>query len=381
MSTSFQRDYRDLGEQAPNYADVDAVLDGARTRRRRRAGGAALVLLVALGGAGTVVATAGSDRDTGPSIAAPGEIPGRLVPPAAATRLPAAGAVGAGGLVYAACASGCAPLLVLADGRQYALPKAPDGPSTGGYTLSPDGRWLGLPGDGGLTLRELTGGVRYRFTPAIPGNRVTAWAWAPDGSRLLIGEHRDGTVSRYLLVDMATGQATQPTVPAGVDVTGVLPSGELVAATPVGGGAPATRLTLTMLGSGTPVTVAPAGRLRAGEVLALPGNQPQVRVGTDGLVQVTVVRAGATPDDRGVHATAVLFVGLDGTVLGRTDLPARGTAESWQVLGAVPGEVLSAHRTPPGELAVTGTRQDGRSRTLTVLPSGASVTVPGAARH
>jgi hypothetical protein len=67
-----------------------------------------------------------------------------------------------------------------------------------GVRLSPDGRWLLRPGEGGVVIRDLlTTEVR-----SVPGYRFTPGAWSDDGRWLVLDNDQSGPD----LLDLTTGQ-------------------------------------------------------------------------------------------------------------------------------------------------------------------------------
>ncbi len=163
MSAQLRDLLADLASQAPNYADPERALAQARERRNRRRTVApavafiAVVLLVAvpvLYRLDRAAAPVGTDPTPGPVAG----YPALVVPPRPAIPLPLAPLGAAAAFVYAPCFRDCDPYLVLSDGRQYGLKRPQLGPPVHGYTLSPDGVWLGSPNARGFQLRNLITG-------------------------------------------------------------------------------------------------------------------------------------------------------------------------------------------------------------------------------
>ncbi|MEU8250040.1 hypothetical protein [Nonomuraea sp. NPDC048916] len=220
--------YHELEQEARDYADADRALRVLRRRRIvRTAAGAALAALVIAGGVGL---QQGLARTPGDTIVAVPATSGSAEPSPTHPALPANGPVGQGAAVYTPCRQACPTLLALADGRQYVLGARTVNPP-GNLTLSPDGRWLGMPTPSGYELRDLLGDTTHRIPAPATGGTDSAyspWAWSADSRRLILGYHASGKVGEYTDVDLATGQITTPRLPEGSEPVGILPSGDLV---------------------------------------------------------------------------------------------------------------------------------------------------------
>ncbi|WP_214324466.1 hypothetical protein [Nonomuraea sediminis] len=361
--------YRQLDQDAHNYADAGKVIRLRSRRRTRRALAAgSIAALVVVGGVAVqqrlsrppaVTATVAS-----PAIDPPAETPTVVSPvidpPAAARSLPP-GKVGARGvLVYAACQYGCPTYLVLADGRQYELDER-----IVDLSLSPDGRWLGHHTENGYELRDLLGGTAEEI-PAPqdrkPNSVLAPWAWSADSRLLLLGDHVDGDVSTYLELDLATGTTTGPALPSGQEPVGILPSGDLLLLDESQyRKRPLTRVTLTR-GDHAVTLTSDAG------ALADTDHGLSIQVSGDRVFTLAYAE----------QATTVLEFDTTGKLVTRTQLP----PDEYPV-----GPV-------PGGYAVTRIPQDqknGRQRLESLTPSGrrllfdllgeAAVVLPGAARH
>lgn len=161
-------------------------------------------------------------------------VPAVVEPLADAAPFPASGLVGKGALVYA-CRE-CGTRLVLADGTQRLLAREMDAAAPY-YGLSPDGRWLFVPGASAVTVRDLTGDRSHRVAGA--GDALIPWAWSPDSRWLVLAEW-DGTAhatgpTGYRLLDLTDGTAVELDAPEGREFVAVLPSGVLWAADVVRG--------------------------------------------------------------------------------------------------------------------------------------------------
>jgi DNA-directed RNA polymerase specialized sigma24 family protein len=218
--------YVGLGRVARNYAHADRALCSLRRRRVVRSAGAATIGMLVVA-AGIVVPQQLADHPNEPRALGPNATPSASLP-ATAPLLPTNEAVGPAQAVYAPC-RGCPALLALADGREYSLGETIHPP--GNITLSPDGRWLGIPTPDGYELRDLRGDTMYHV--AAPqnghvGSSFSPWAWSPDSRRLLLGYHADGNVSAYVEVDLGSGAITDPDLPTGLVPVGILSSGTWV---------------------------------------------------------------------------------------------------------------------------------------------------------
>jgi len=106
--------------------------------------------------------------------------PATLSPPAHPVELPD-GPVGEAAFVYEPCSpNACAAFVVLTKGEQFLLPGSPA--SIEWYTLSPDGRLLGLPTADGYEMRDLVEGTVQ--TVHIGDHRPRDWS--ADGRWLLL---------------------------------------------------------------------------------------------------------------------------------------------------------------------------------------------------
>lgn len=226
--------YRELEREARSYADPAAAVTTARRRRTRMtATAAAAAVAVIVVGAGV-----GWDRGTSPTTETAAQMapsgsarpsaPLNISPPANASPLPGGGTGVSGLLLYTSCMHGCPTFVVLTDGRQYRL-DGQTAPPPGNLTLSPDGRWLGMPTATGYELRDLVEGTVHRIAApqkSRPNAVYSPWVWSADGRFLVLGHHASGDVRAYVQVEPATGRTTTPKIPDGYEPLGVLPSGD-----------------------------------------------------------------------------------------------------------------------------------------------------------
>ncbi|GAA4521028.1 MULTISPECIES: hypothetical protein [Nonomuraea] len=346
--------YHRLGADARDYADADLALRVLRRRRTVRAvtGAAAAALLVA-GGFGLLQnLTRSAETITAvPAVSTSAGYPS----------LPSSGPVGRGAVVYAPCRSSCPTLLTLEDGRTYGLGARTVHPQ-GNITLSPDGRWLGLPTPDGYELRDLLGGTAHRVP--VPGDgradsAYSPWAWSADSRRLILGYHASGDVHAYTDVRLDDGRAEPLTPPEGYEPVGVLPSGELVL------------LALGQDGDGARERV----RLRVGGTArTLSATGSGVLSDADHGLSVQVSGERIFVLEYTGDSVAVLRFDPRGTLVERTPLP-----DGQYALG--PTRDGYAVVQPPAD-------QRGRLRLLTTdghvlrdLPGEAEPAIPGLARH
>ncbi|WP_062346391.1 hypothetical protein [Herbidospora yilanensis] len=195
--------YRDLADDARDYGDPDRAIDTAGRRRAARWSAVAV--------AAVVIAVFTWLR--------PQPEPATVFhkPPYASARAHS---------LYSACRTGCSTMLRLTDGRDIEIGIDTIHPP-GNYTISPDGRWLGVPDGGGYLLSDLLGGPDLRI-PAELSGVYGPWVWAADSSRIILANHRDGDVFHYLDVDLRTGQVTRPVVPEGNEIVGLTGGGDLI---------------------------------------------------------------------------------------------------------------------------------------------------------
>ncbi|WP_283132799.1 hypothetical protein [Rhizohabitans arisaemae] len=233
MTTPLNRVYRELEQDARDYADPDRALAALRRRRTRR-GLTAASLAIVIGVGGVVL----HERAPTPAnLAVPAlQPPGVIEPPGNAVALPAGTAVGRGVLIYSPCRN-CANFLVTADGRQYRLDSTP---ASGNFTLSPDGRYLGMPVGENYRSFDLIGGgtadIRRDAVTERPGYVLRPWVWTADPNFLVLAAHRDGDVDSYVMIDMSVPGANIHRLPppAGRKITiGYMAYGYLSTGTPL----------------------------------------------------------------------------------------------------------------------------------------------------
>ncbi|GIH98408.1 hypothetical protein [Planobispora takensis] len=361
--------YGELEREARDYADPVRAVAAARRRRAGRTAAGGVLAAAAVAG---VVGLAGygpwASRETGPvtgatasatasATAGPTAGPAAVSPPASAPPLPAEGTGAAGLLVYTGCVNGCPTYLLTADGRQYLLGEK-TAPPPGNLTLSPDGRWLGLPAGTGYRLHDLVGGAVHTVDAppdGAPGAVYSPWTWSADGRRLVLGHHAGGEVGAYVEVDLDDGGRTTALTPArGFEPVGMLASGEPLLFEESRYGERATRVTLTVGESGRRITLDG-------------GSTPLVSADGGPVIWTRGDRIYAAAPD----STAVVVFGADGGELARLRLK--------------PGQTPLA---PAGDgLAVlTGSRLElwtasGARRPLYDLPQEALTVLPGQARH
>lgn len=353
--------YRRLDQDARDYADAGKALSVLRRRRARKAAlvaASAAVLLVA-GGIGLQSRSPGPS-DVATAVASPTYV---IEPPAAAPKLPSAGPVGAGAMVYTACPSACPTLLVLGDRRQYVLDDRP----RRDITLSPDGRWLGRSAAGGYEVRDLLGDAVHVVTPPAggkAGSMYSPWVWSADSRRLILGYHASGDVSAYTELDLESGRISEPELPPGQEPVGMLSSGELLLLDEGQYGTkPLDRVTLKLAASGRTVALAAeAGVLSDGDH----GLSIQVR----GERIFVLAYSG--------DSVTVLEFDITGKRVARTPLAADrfpvGPVEDGYAVIQVPQDQKN-DRQRLESLSPSG------SRPLFEVPGLASVVLPGSARH
>ncbi|MGH3655869.1 MAG: hypothetical protein ACRDUA_04345 [Micromonosporaceae bacterium] len=324
----------ELAGDPASVPDPDQLIARDRSRRRRRIAMVAPVVVTAVAvGAGTVVATWPQERPRPPAVRqTPSNPPvvdakepiaaGRLpwLPkvverPDTATPLPGR-PVGKGSLVYVGCRGTCGTYLMTTDGAQYQLRGV--GSPYQGASLSPDGRWLGLRGEKGYLLRDLSGTTVREFPASRPDEPV---GWSADGKWLVIPTDAEGG---QLLIDASTGESwpfvdDQP-------LTGVLPSGQVVASPEgydpaVGGNSGSYRLPLLdpRTGEKSHLRIDLRGALRPDESLDLVSGWA---ARSDGEVAAFTVRRTVDPDAGTTVGEDVVLVDLaTGKVSHRIDLP------------------------------------------------------------
>ncbi|MEU7608726.1 hypothetical protein [Micromonospora sp. NPDC049204] len=372
MSDAFRRVYQDLAEHGRNYADPDRAIAVARRRRMNLTVGvsACAGVLAVVTAAGVVMQPFGEVGPTTPGSTASGR-PAGLAPPAVdplapAPALPSTG-VGHATLVYATCAAGCAPRLLLPDGQQFTLPVA----SPIGVALSPDGRWLGYPDASRYLVRDLKGGQVLSIEPKSTGGRVTGRAWAPDSGWLLLDESASAEGGEFVLVRLSSG--TQRRIPGSpTEVIGVMRGGEPLSIPRRRDQTRLTTLTVTagLAGTSPPVTVEVGDRIGPDETIDRSGMLYPSR--DDSRLRVVVT----TMD--GDRPTRVLDLDRSGRVHSEQQVPM--DSGRWYVIGS-DGERIFLGRQV--NLSSDGPRtivlsMDGLNlREVATLPQDAIVVMPG----
>jgi len=212
---------------------------------------------------------------------------------------------------------------------------------------------------------------------------LSPWAWSPD-STLLLAEHRDGDVTRYLLLDTrdpSNGYRELPASLVGPDgtVVGVRNNGDLLVwVGEFGGGLPQLRIVDPDTGEASIIQPPePGGLLAEGErVLGL------LTAPCDCAVSFRVYGPGETG-----RASALLVMDLArGHLTGRIDLPRSadhgGTQPGvWEPAASLPGGVVLVRHHPDGTDIEILNDVNGERVVATRLPVDARVTVRGQARY
>jgi hypothetical protein len=384
----------DLATEARGYGDPDRAVGTARRRVAVRRVAVPLVAaaVVALLAAVLTSPAMRGRLDSGPEIGttpdAHPQYPDRVTGPENAERLPESPLSGPAAFVYAPCPRECDPYLVMPDGTPYRLPRPDRGPPDYGYSLSPDGRWLGWPTAAGFQLRDLVGGQAISISDSGPG--VTeAWVWAPDSRTVLLARHHDGTVAHYLLWSLHGGSRTR-LAPSPATVVAMRNTGDLVAwisraepdRLPVLGLIPHGQSTVA---EELPLRFPPDASgdlLRAGETFT-----GALYLGPTGDSGVLVVNAAGPQSDNYWPAGVVgLELADGGTMTGRTELPVSTGAGSgdwhvWQVANNLAGGVVLLHWEQDRTEIVVLNDVTGERVVATVLPAHSQVRVRGDGRY
>jgi hypothetical protein len=383
----------DLASGARGYGDPDVAVATARRRVAVRRVAVPLVAAAAVAILAAVLTSpAVRDRfDSGPEIGttpdARPDYPDRVTVPERADPVPDTPLTGSASFVYAPCPRDCDPYLVMQDGTQYRLPRPDIGPPDHGYTLSPDGRWLGRPTASGFELRDLRGG-RMPVPDGGPG--VTeAWVWTPDSRTVLLARHVDGAVDHYVLVDLYGGSPVR-VAPPPARVVAIRNTGELVVWKGGGKSHPLPVLGLIPRGQSTvadelPVRLPPDASgdlMRAGERLT-----GALYLGPTGDAGVLVVNAGVPRNDIYWPAGVVgLELSAGANLTGRADLPvSTGTGSGdwhvWEVANNLAGGVVLLHWEQGRTEIVVLNDVNGERVVATVLPGDSQVRVRGDGRY
>ncbi len=362
----------EAAEGARDYTDPGAALAVARRSRVRRR--LIATPIVAAAGMIAVLGVGPSlDRGFGPQPATDG-YPSVVTGPERAVPLPER-PVGPASLIYAPCVWRCDPYLVLQDGTRYALPDTGvGGEPTAGYSLSPDGRWLGHPTRAGFRLRNLIATTRHEIRDDGPGT-TEAWAWSPNGGRLLLVRHTDGVVHHFRVVDVTTGSG-QRHAAASRQPIAVRDDGSVLywtKARPTGGTVNIANLTTDKVDT---VELDLRSVVRRDE-----NPVPQtLRLGPDGrLAAMTVLRS--TPADDLGQPSALVLVDLKTGSVRRLDLPHHGAGiEALDPRALRSDGVLLVRTTPEQTEVVRLDEVTGRWTVLSSLPRDSQVVLPGTSR-
>jgi hypothetical protein len=376
MSEQIRTLLADLADEAGTYAEPDRAVAADQRRRRRRA----ITISAVAALAATIVAglppALRFDRGIPPATNA--TYPPSVTPPAPVQKLPSR-RIGAASFIYAPCARDCAAYLVMPDGRQYELPTAAWGGPVGGFTLSPDGAWLGMPTAQGFRLKALVTGTDHTIGGTGPGI-TEAWAWSADSRWLLLARHTDGSVHEYTRIDLDAGGAfeTFDSAASGQDVVAITNDGDFIRW--ASGGLDGKLPVLAVVDPKThqelrriAVTVPPNGDglLKTGETV----RAGQIFVGPDGQTALLAV----TKEEPLGPPVAVLEVLLDdGHIMTRLDLPPSrpdtGPIDLWYP-HALAHAVVLVHSLPDRtEIVLLDTIVNARSVVCT-LPAYSQVVV------
>jgi hypothetical protein len=385
----------DMATDARGYGDPDRAVASARRRVTARRVAVPLVAAAAVAILAAVLSSPavrdGADR--GPEIGttpdAHPEYPDRVTVPNNAERLPDSPLSKPAAFVYAPCPRDCDPYLVLPDATQYRLPRPDIGPPDHGYSLSPDGRWLGWPTAAGFQLRDLVGGQAISISDSGPG--VTeAWVWAPDSRTVLLARHHDGAVVHYLLWSLHGG-ARMRLAPPPATVVAIRNNGDLIGW--VAGGEPDQLPVLGIIPHGQSTVVerlavrlppnAGGDLFRAGERFMMDALYLSPADGSG----VLVVNA-AQPRYDTYWPAGVLGLELagGGYVSGRIDMPLStgagpGDWHVWEVANNLAGGVVLLHWQQGRTEIVVLNEVNGDRVVATVLPGDSQVRVRGDGRY
>jgi hypothetical protein len=385
----------DLAADARGYGDPDLAVASARRRVAVRRVAVPLVAAAAVAILAAVLAAPAVRHrvDGGPGIGTTpdteAEYPDRVSVPGRADPLPDAPLADNAAFVYAPCPRDCDPFLVMQDGTQYRLPRPDIGPPVYGYSLSPDGRWLGWPTAAGYQLRNLRGDAM-----AIPDNGpgiTEAWVWAPDSQSLLLARHHDGAVDHYTVVRPFESALPLRIAPPPATVVAMRNNGDLVGW--ISGGEPDQLPVLGLIPRGQstlveqlPVRVPPDASgdlMRVGERF-----QPDaLYLGPSGDFGVLVVNAAQPRNDTHWPAGVVGLELSAGThLISRIDLPVSTGAGSgdwhvWEVANTLAGGVVLLHWEQGRAEIVVLNDVTGERVVVTVLPGDSQVRIRGDGRY
>ncbi|HEX6870799.1 MAG TPA: hypothetical protein VF163_06855 [Micromonosporaceae bacterium] len=298
----------------------------------------------------------------------------------ATAALPEVGPVGRATLMYRAT-SGL--FLLLADGRQYRLPRPPRAEGRQGSmraTISPDGHWLGhrtarLAMDPRYVFRELTGSRRIETsgTPVL---------WSADGHRVLMAVDND-RASQLTMVDLVAGR----TGPAGFTrfqdnlwLAGLLPDGRPMFAGFADGGL---RMRIGERGHTMPFHSNPdhacwCPNLPLG--LSPDGARLALRLAhASGLDPVTGEKVRVMPDEPNQIITLDLSTDA---IRHRVSLPVRDESDQWRLLSHTGAGVLLQHSVNGQVSLVLVDAASGEQLRTCQPPAGVfELFVPGEVEH
>jgi len=393
-----------------------------RSGRRRRAVSLATPIVVALAGVGLVVAVSQVQPSSSPSPAEPPPSQDPVVGPDVEALVPLTDWIPAtselgrpapvGTALYRTCQdSHCTVFLLRADGKstkladvQPVLAKQMESlPDLTGVSLSFDGRWIGIPIDGG-------GYGIQSFTDASLGTELAptaedrAWemvGWGSGSFNASLVERDGDQAARYALVDVARGLEVHdydaealgnlaPTAHTGegVYVAEPVSSSSSAASWPPITALGANQLQLQPLARPGVGTITPLGRpvdasssLGEAETLAGPDGVPQsvlapVSPGEDYAFPI----AGIYDVSQGepVLAGAAIVKSIDGGSSVRFEVPESTADSAWEILNPLTAESLAMlQRTPTATRVVSIDITGSRTVMHDELPADAEVLVPG----
>jgi hypothetical protein len=383
----------DLAADAHGYGDPDAAVATARRRVAVRRAAVPLAAAVVVALVALLASPAVRDRfDSGPDIGATPDpypdYPDRVTVPERAEPLPEWHLNQAASFIYAPCPRTCDAYLVMPDGTQHRLRRPDIGPPTYGYSLSPDGRWLGRPTASGFELRDLVDGRAISISDTGPGV-TNAWVWAPDSRSVLLARHQDGAVDHYLLWSLYDQSSRRVETPP-IEVVAMRNTGDLVGW--VSGGGPDQLPVLGLVPRGQsivaeqwPVHLPPG----ASGDLFRPGERFSGAVYLDPTGDNAALVVNAAEPRDGTHwPSGVVFVDLSAGARATTRLDLSVTTGAgapdwhvWEVANNPGGGLLLLHWQQGRTEVVRLDDVNGSVSVATVLPADAQVSVRGDGRY